>query len=219
MSTPFFFYILFGVMESISHILDWLFYDCITPVFLLFGRLLSLIFIKPFVLLHVPLWIHLVLLAILLSFFSFYLRRLLKVEEKVQRFNALFAEKRRRQQNLQYITEKYSREALYRVTDDELNNDFNTYLAHHYARYVTVYMIPVFLVMAWLNSVFSEAYLVAHFGSPFVYKFPESRFGMIGLSVSAIFLFTYVLCLIIGFQIMRRRKKANQETEESPEII
>jgi len=206
-------------MESISHILDWLFYDCITPVFLLLGRLLSLIFIRPFVLLHVPLWIHLVLLAVLLSFFSFYLRRLLKVEEKVQRFNALFAEKRRRQQNLQYISEKYSREALYRVTDDELNSDFNTYLAHHYARYVTVYMIPVFLVMAWLNSVFSEPYLIAHFGSPFVYKFPTNRFGMMGLSVSAIFLFTYVVCLVIGFHIMRRRKRANQESEESPGII
>jgi uncharacterized membrane protein (DUF106 family) len=206
-------------MESISRILDWLFYDCITPVFVILGKLLSLLFIKPFVLVHTPLWLHIIVLAVLMSFFSFYLRRLLKVEEKVQTFNKLFAEKRRRQQNLQYISEKYSREALYRVTDDDLNNDFNTYLAHHYARYVTVYMIPLFLVLAWLNSVFTESYLISQFGIPFVLKVPENRFGMVGLSLSAIFLFIYVLCLIIGFHIMRRRKKANKISEESPEII
>jgi uncharacterized membrane protein (DUF106 family) len=206
-------------MESISRILDWLFYDCITPVFLLLGRLLSFIFIKPFVLLHVPLWLHIILLAVLLAFFSFYLRRILKVEEKVHRFNALFAEKRRRQQNLQYISEKYSREALYRVTDDELNSDFNTYLAHHYARYVTVYMLPIFLVLAWLNSVFSESYLTDRFGYPFVMLVPENRFGMKGVSVTAIFLFTYVLCLIIGFHLMRRKKKASQEDDSQVELL
>jgi len=206
-------------MERISHILDWLFYDCITPVFIILGKLLSLIFIKPFVLFNTPLWLHIILLAVLMSFFSFYLRRLLKVEEKIQKFNKLFAEKRRRQQNLQYVSEKYSREALYRVTDDELNSDFNTYIAHHYARYVTVYMIPLFLVLAWLNSVFTDSYLISQFGIPFVLKVPENRFGMVGLSLSAIFLLTYVLCLIIGFHIMRRRKKANRLSGDSTEII
>lgn len=207
-------------MESLSRILDWLFYDCITPVFLLLGRLLSLVFIKPFTLLNTPLWLHIIVLAILMAFFSFYLRRLLKVEEKVQRFNALFAEKRRRQQDLQYITEKYSREALYRVTDDELNSDFNTYLAHHYARYVTVYMLPLFLVLAWLNSVFSEAYLLQRLGHPYVLLVPANRFGITGLSVTALFLFVYVLCLIVGFHLMRRKKKAALKgANPPPEVI
>lgn len=194
-------------MDFLNRILDLLFYDCIEPLFHLLGRLLELIFIVPFVWLHVPIWLHVILLAILVSFFSFWLRRKLNVEEKSERFRAIFHEKRRRQQDLQMITDKYSREALYRVTDDDLNSDFNTYLAYHYARYMTVYMIPLFLIMAWLNSVFSEEWLLANFGSRFVILLPENSFGIPGLSVTLIYLLAYVLCLIIGFQILKRKKK------------
>ena len=194
-------------MESVNRILDWLYFDCITPLFQLLARLLSLVFIQPLAYLHVPVWQHVAMIAVLTACFSFFLRHLLRVDEKVKHFNAVFAEKRRRQQDLQLIPDKYSRAALYRVTDDELNSDFNTYLAHHYARYVTVYMLPVFLVLAWLNSVFSETMLTNRFGHPFVLKIPVNSFGVSGLSVTSIFLLTYVLCLIIGFQVLRRRKR------------
>lgn len=194
-------------MDSINSFLDWLYFDCITPFFQLVGRLLNLIFIHPLVWLNIPVWLHVVLIAFLTACFSFFLRHLLKVDEKVHHFNDLFAEKRRRQQDLQLIQDKYSREALYRVTDDELNSDFNTYLAHHYARYVTVYMLPVFLVLAWLNSVFSEAMLTYRFNHPFVLMVPENSFGVSGLSVSFVFLVTYVLCLIAGFQVFRRKNQ------------
>jgi uncharacterized membrane protein (DUF106 family) len=131
-------------MDFLNQLLDLLYYGVIAPLFQLLARLLNLIFILPLAWLGVPIWLHVIILAILTSVFSFSLRRLLRVEEKVQHFNALFAEKRRRQQDLQIISDKYSREALYRITDDELNSDFNTYLAYHYARYMTVYMLPLF---------------------------------------------------------------------------
>ena len=185
-------------MDSLNDILDKLYYDGIVPLFQMFGRLLSLIFIDPLVYLHVPVGVHVILLAVLTACFSLFLRHLLKVEEKVRYFNELFAEKRRRQQDLQLITDKYSRQALYRVTDDELNDDFNTYLAHHYARYVTVYMLPVFLVLAWLNTVFTETFL---------FKVPENSYGFSGLSVTFVFLVTYVVSLIVGFQWLRWRKR------------
>ena len=202
-------------MESLERIFDWLFYDGIAPLFQLLGRLLSLVFIQPLASMHLPVWLHVILIAVLTAMFSFTLRHLLKVDEKVKRFNTLFAEKRRRQQDLQLIPNKYSREALYRVTDDELNSDFNTYLAHHYARYVTVYMLPIFLVLAWLNSVFSENMLMARFGHPFVLQVPANSFGVAGLSVTSIFLLTYVLCLIIGFQVLRRRNRSRAARDGS----
>jgi len=195
-------------MESLNRILDWLYYDCIAPLFQLIGRLLSLVLIQPLVSLHVPLWLHVIFIAVLTACFSFFLRHLLKVEEKVKRFNALFAEKRGRQQDLQLIPDKYSREALYKVTDDDLNSDFNTYLAHHYARYVTVYMLPVFLVLAWLNTVFTETMLSNLLGHPFVLKVPANNYGVSGLSVTFIFLLTYVLSLIVGFQFLRLRNRS-----------
>ena len=194
-------------MERLNYILDRLYYDGIAPLFQMLGHLLSLIFIDPLVYLHVPMGLHVVLLAVLTACFSFFLRYLLKVEEKVHHFNALFAEKRRRQQDLQLISDKYSREALYRVTDDELNSDFNTYLALHYARYVTVYMLPLFLVLAWLNTVFTETMLLNLLGRPFLFKVPENSYGISGLSVTFVFLLTYVLSLIVGFQWLRWRKR------------
>ncbi len=194
-------------MDFLNSILDILYYNCIGPLFQLLGRLLNLIFIMPLAWLHVPIWLHVALLAILTSFFSFFLRRLLNVEKKAEQFRTIFAEKRRNQQELQVISDKYSREALYKSTDEDLNNDFNTYLAYHYARYMTVYMLPLFLIMAWLNMVFSEEMLLARFNSRFVVLLPENSLGMTGLSVTLIFLFVYVLCLIIGFQILRRRKR------------
>lgn len=194
-------------MDTINHVLDWIYFGIITPVFRLIGWLMSLVFIRPLAALHTPVWLHVAILGLLTAAFSHYVRYLLKVDEKVARFNELFAEKRRRQMDLQLIPDKYSREALYRVTDDELNSDFNSYLAHHYARYVTVYLLPVFLTLAWLNTVFSTSELVARCGMPYVVSVPENRFGVQGLSVTAIFLLAYIVGLIIGFYLKNRRKK------------
>ena len=192
-------------MEILIHILDLLYYGYIEPAFLLLANLLSLVFILPLTWLQVPIWLHVMLLAALTAYLSFFLRRLLNVDEKVNHFNTLFTEKRRRQLNLQMISDKYSRQALYKVTDDELNSDFNTYLAHHYARYVTVYLLPIFLTLAWINSAFSEEMILACSGNRFIVNLPDNIFGLTGLSVTFIFLFTYALCLIIGFQTRRNK--------------
>ena len=193
-------------MDTLNQILDWIYFGIITPIFCMIGWLLSLIFIRPLVAMHVPVWLHVALLGLLTAAFSHFIRHLLRVDEKVARFNELFAEKRRRQMDLQLIPDKYSREALYRVTDDELNDDFNSYLAHHYARYVTVYLLPVFLTLAWLNTVFTTSVLVARNGIPFVISLPANRFGVQGLSVTAIFLLAYILGLIGGFFLKKRLK-------------
>jgi hypothetical protein len=65
--------------------------------------------------------------------------------------------------------------------------------------------------MAWINTVFSEEMLLARFGSRFIVALPVNSFGLHGLSVTFIFLLTSVLCLIIGFQILRQRKIKHPE--------
>jgi uncharacterized membrane protein (DUF106 family) len=195
-------------MDTLNQILDWIYFGVITPVFQGIGWLLSLVLIQPLAALHTPIWLHVAILGLLTAAFSHYVRHLLRVDEKVARFNELFAEKRRRQMDLQMIPDKYSREALYRVTDDELNSDFNSYLANHYARYVTVYMLPIFLILAWLNRVFSSSVLVARYGVPYVVSVPENRFGVQGLSVTAIFLLAYIGGLVAGFYLKKKRKKS-----------
>jgi hypothetical protein len=134
------------------------------------------------------------------------MRRLLKVEEKTRTFNEDFTAKRALQQDLHLISDKYSRGALYRVTDEELNDEYNRFLAGHYARYVSIYLLPLFLMLAWINSVFSAEYLDQHFNSPFVIKFASQRFGVDGLNITFCFLLFYIFWLMLGFMMKRRRE-------------
>jgi len=108
-------------MDTLNQILDWIYFGIITPVFRMIGWLLSLIFIRPLVALHLPVWLHVAILGLLTAAFSHFVRHVLKVDEKVARFNELFAEKRRRQMDLQLIPDKYSREALPFIVSPMMN--------------------------------------------------------------------------------------------------
>ncbi len=188
-------------MAELNNFLDKIYYAAIVPFFALGGRMLYFIFIQPMVCLDFPVSLQICVLAVLIALCSFALRHLLQVDEKTRAFNAQFAKKREQQQALQLITDKYSREALYRITDEDLNAQYNYFLAHHYARYVIIYMLPLFLTLAWLNQVYSTAVL----GTPFVITIPANDFGVQGFSVTFLFLLTYVTCLIIGFRFLKKR--------------
>ncbi len=187
-------------MDGLNNFLDKIYYGTIVPFFVLGGRVLYFIFIQPMVCLDFPVWLQVCVLAVLVTFCSFALRHLLRVDEKTRRFNEQFSKRREQQQALQLISDKYSRDALYRVTDEELNAQYNYFLAHHYARYVIIYMLPIFLTLAWLNQVYSTAVL----GNPFVITIPVNDFGIQGFSVTFLFLFTYVISLIIGFWLKKK---------------
>ena len=139
----------------------------------------------------------------LLACGSMTVRRLLRVDDKLASFNTAFAAKRAEQQQLQLIADRRSRNAFYRCTDEELNQEYNNFLAHHYARYVLIYLLPVFLTLAWLNSVFTTDALLALNGTPYVLILPENSYGVNGLSVTFVFLLAYVLSLLIGFRLRR----------------
>ncbi len=191
-------------MDLLSTLLDKIFYGLIEPLFSLLGQGLSMVFITPLVALRIPLPLHVALLAVLVALFAFWLRTRLRVDEKVAVFNQAFAAKRERQKDLQLISNKYSRSEMYEATDDELNDDFNTYLAHHYGRYVLIYLLPIFLTMAWLNTTFSDIFLIERVGIPYVLPVPDNRYGVQGLSVTCIFLVSYIVTLISGFQIKKQ---------------
>ncbi len=193
-------------MNILNSFLNGLYYGLIAPFFRFCANTLTLLFIRPMTLLHLPAWFQVGVIAVLLAMFAFWMRALLRVDERIEEFNRQFAEKRKQQQELRHIPDKYSRDALYRTTDEELNEEYNTFIAYHYARYVMIYMLPLFLVLAWLNSVFSEPWLQARHGRPFLVPLPENSLGVGGLSVTFVFLLCYILTLIVGFQIRRRRK-------------
>ncbi len=192
-------------METLNRLLDWLYFSLIAPLFHLLGELLSVVLLKPLDFVQTPIWLQVCVVAVLTAIFAFWFRGILRVDEKVERFSTMFAAKRKKQLDLQLIGNKHSRSAMYRATDDDLNAVYNTYLTGHYARYVLIYMLPIFLILAWLNSVYSATILTRQFGIPFVLPVPENSFGVQGLSVTFVFLCVYVASLIIGFCIRRYR--------------
>lgn len=193
-------------MDLLDSLLNGLYYGLIAPFFGFCARMLTLLLIRPMTLLHLPEWLQVGVIAVLVALFAFWMRHLLRVDERIEEFNRRFAKRRSQQQELRHIPDRYSRDALYRTTDEELNEEYNTFLAYHYARYVMIYMLPLFLVLAWLNSVFSASWLEARYGRPFLVPLPENSLGVHGLSVTFLFLLCYILTLIVGFRILRSRK-------------
>lgn len=186
-------------MAAFSGLLDMLYYNVIAPFFVVLAHLMTLLFIAPMTTIGLPIALQVTLLALATALFSLWLRQRLRVGEKVAAFNETFAAKRVRQQDLQLVTDKYTRSAMYEASDDELNDDYNTFLAHHYGRYVLIYLLPIFLVMAWLNQTFPAEMLRHSLGQPFVLALPANSYGVQGLSVTAIFLLSYLLTLIASF--------------------
>lgn len=172
------------------------------------AQVLYFTLLKPLILLNIPIWIQICVIAVLTVTFAFWLRRILRVEEKVKKFKQGFTEKRMPQKDFKLIKDKRQRSDMYKASDDELNDIYNTFLAEHYARYVLIYLLPVFLIMAWLNDVYSTEVLLARTGYPFVINAPENDHGIQGFSVTLIFLVTYIISLITGFIIRRRFRRS-----------
>lgn len=192
-------------MDTLNQLCDWLYFGLIEPFFVLLAKLLKLVLLHPLNLVHAPIWLQICLVAMLTATLAFWLRKILRVDEKLQDFNHRFAEKRQAQEDFRLVSNKHGRNAMYQSTDDDLNTAYNTYLAGHYGRYVLIYLLPIFFTLAWLNNVYSDTFLTQQFGLPFVLPVPENRFGVQGLSVTSIFLLTYVVSLIVGFRIRRYR--------------
>ena len=186
-------------------VLDFIFYGIISPCFELLAQGLTMVLITPLVTLGLPIALHISLLAMGTALLALWLRRQLKIEEEVKTFNETFYAKRAKQKNLQCINNKYLRSAMYEASDNDLNHDYNTFLAHYYGRYVLIYLLPVFLVMAWLNTIFSEDILLHDLGRTFALALPIDFHGIQGLSVTAIFLLSYLLTLIGNFFWQRRK--------------
>ena len=182
-------------LQNILLILDWLFESIVSPVFLLAGRGLELLMLKPLDALHAPVVWQLILAAVITALLSRYLRTLFRVEQKEQEFKEKFSAEKAKQQDIKLLEDWKTRDEFYKACDQELDEDFNTYLAQRIGRYVGVYLLPLFLVLFWLNSVFSTQELLSRNGSPFVVSLSGWSLGIEGLNVTFVFLVAYVFSL------------------------
>lgn len=192
-----------NIWQSVSAVLDSLFFGIISPVFILLGQGLELVLLKPLQLMQLPPSLQVFWVGIVAAALSILLRKLMRVEEKDAAFRKAFLAKKAQQDDLHLISDWKSREKFAKAIDDDIDEDFNGYLAGRFARYGIIYLLPIFLTLYWLNSTVQEG--------PFLIVFPGEPYGIRGISLNFIFLFSYCLSLFVYFKLRKKalRKKEN----------
>ena len=200
-------------MQLFNTTLDFLFYRIIYPLILFIRNLFDLVILDTLTTLNLPPAWQVIIVAALTALAAFALRKWLKVEEKNKRFKKAFVAERKQRDTIGIIEDKKARDAMYESADQTIDEGFNTYLAQHYFHYVLVYLLPLFLVMAWLNSSLNEDILPTSSGQPYLFLLPSHPMGMDGISVTLLFLLSYILFLIIGFQLFKYGSAAKKSDE------
>ena len=137
-------------------------------------------------------------IAILAGLLSMTIRRLLRVEQKEAAFKAVFTRKKEAQEDLKLISDWKSRETFAKTIDNDIDQDFNSYLAERFARHGMVYLLPIFLSLFWLEN--------SSLPSEILLYLPENRFGIQGIYPQFVFLLTYCLTLFIFFRLRRKKQ-------------
>lgn len=187
-------------MQVFNTFLDSLFYGCIEPLFLFMRNSFDLLFLKTMSFLQIPPTGQVIIMAFFTALLAFGLRKWLHVEEKNKKFRKEFVREKKKRDIIGIVEDKKMRDAMYESADQSIDEDFNTYLAQHYFQYVLVYLLPLFLVMAWLNSSFDKTILPTLEGQTYLFLLASKPLGMQGVSVTLLFLLSYILFLILGFQ-------------------
>ncbi len=185
------------LLTTISSVLDFLYFELISPGFALIARGLDMLFIQPLQFLQLPPVLQIMWVAFLSCLLSMAIRRLLRVEEKEAAFKQMFASKKDAQKDLHLISDWKSRETFAKTIDNDIDNDFNSYLAERFARHGMVYLLPIFLSLFWLENVLYTGIL---------FYVPENRFGIQGIYPQFVFLLTYCFVLITYFKVRRKKK-------------
>lgn len=194
-------------METLLHpfltLLDTLYFGIISPLFLLLSQGLEQVLLGPLRLLQLPVTLQVMCVAVAAAALSLYIRKLIKVEEKEAAFKKQFTAKKRQQDDLHLISDWKSREKFAKAIDDDIDYDFNTYLAGRFARYGITYLLPIFLTLFWLDGIIHETFLIG---------LPASS-GYPGLSTQFVFLLTYCTALFIYFRLRKKRLRRTEEEQ------
>lgn len=186
-----------NVLKPIYALMDTLYFGVISPVFSFISEGLEVILLEPLRMLQLPVALQVVWVAIFAAALSIYVRKLVKVEEKEAAFKKQFTAKRAKHEDLNLISDWKSREKFAKAIDDDIDEDFNTYLAGRFSRYGMAYLLPIFMTLFWLDGIITDTFIIA---------LPEST-GYQGISTQIVFLFAYCTTLFIYFRRRKNRLK------------
>lgn len=196
-----------NLLKPFTTLLDSIYFGIISPVFSFLSGGLELILLEPLRMLQLPVALQVVWVSIFAAALSIYVRKLIKVEEKEAAFKAQFTAKRSKHEDLKLISDWKSREKFAKAIDDDIDEDFNTYLAGRFSRYGMAYLLPIFMTLFWLDGIITDTFIIA---------LPEST-GYQGISTQIVFLSAYCTALFIYFRRRKNRlKKAAMQNISAP---
>ncbi len=190
----------------VLEIFDWILARVIIPFFSFCSNLLNLFLIKPFDIIGCPLAIKVASAAIFTALVSILIRKMLKVDEKELAFQRAFLERKKAQEYIEKIDDWKKQKVLYDASDEDLDERFNEYMAQRFARYGLTYLLPVFLMLFWLDHLPEVISLKEKMEGVFVILFPRKIMGVPGISLPLLFLLVYCLSLLIYFKFRKKPK-------------
>lgn len=193
-----------NAISNLSDILDWLFESVVSPIFVYIAQGLELVILKPLMIIGFPPALQVAFVGFITGMLTLFLRKYIRVEEKEAVFQQLFEAKKAAQKPIDHLSDWKTRDVLYRASDKELDESFNTYLAQRFARHGIVYLLPIFFALFWLDNVMPHKGGAASPGAKFVLILPDNSYGIEGLSVSFVFFVAYILTLI-AFSVVKKR--------------
>ena len=141
------------LLQVIMYGLDVLYKDVMFPIVVSISRGAEMLFLHPLRVLQVPVELQVVCVGIIAAFFSILIRKWLHVDQKERAFKERFVSRKEEQSELKLIQDWKTRETLIKVVDDDIDEDFNTYLAGRFSRYGIIYLLPSLLSSVGLMSV------------------------------------------------------------------
>ena len=192
------------IPTQVNTVFDWIFTGIVVPLFSAASYVMELVLLGPMDALHIPFWLEIMVIASLTAFVSLFIRRLLKIDQKEAAFHDAFEARKEAQELIKDMDDWKKQSVLYDASDKQLDEEFNTYLAQRFARYGLTYLMPVFLMLFWLDSVRPACDLEARTGSPFAVPLPQNSFGLPGLSVPLLFLAVYLAWIAAYFKFRNR---------------
>ncbi len=192
------------VLTWITDIFDWILAFIVVPVFSTSSHVLELVILKPMDAAGFPFWLEIVIIASLTALLSLFIRKLLRIDEKEAAFQEAFLTRKQAQELIKDVDDWKKQAVLYDASDKQLDEEFNTYLAQRFSRYGLTYLMPVFLVLFWLDNVRPAWLLEAQTGSPFAINLPPNSLGIPGISVPLLFLAVYLPIIAAYFKFRKK---------------
>ncbi len=193
--------------EYVKHFLDLLFINVVAPVFSIIGKILHIFLIKPLDLLQLPIFLQIMIIGALTAILSIFIKKTLRVREKEEAFFKKFEKMKAVQKNFDLMEDWKTRKVLYEASDKEIDEEYNTFIAQRFANFGMVHLLPIFLTLFWLDTVYPASYLEAINGLPYTLVFPSQPLGLPGLSVPVTFFIGYLSVHLLWGRIQKKNRK------------